>query len=193
MGLIENCNRVKQNVENIYTVLEENGIVIPEGTTSDNLDELIDFTIENSGTDTSDATATADEVFAGETAYAADGKITGTFTIENELTAQNDLIEQINTLVATKANPQGGIDTSDATAITEDILKGKTAYIANGKVTGTFTIDEEVLEQKDLISQINTALLNKITYNTLYLATSEPTDDIGVDGDIYIVKEATAE
>lgn len=41
MGLIENCNRVKQNVENIYTVLEENGIVIPEGTTSDNLSGLI--------------------------------------------------------------------------------------------------------------------------------------------------------
>lgn len=31
MGLIENCNRVKQNVENIYTILEENDIVIPEG------------------------------------------------------------------------------------------------------------------------------------------------------------------
>lgn len=60
------------------------------------------------GTDTSDATATANEIFAGETAYIADGKVTGTFTIEEELTEQNDLISQISTLVQQKANPQGG-------------------------------------------------------------------------------------
>lgn len=89
------------------------------------------------GIDTSDATATADELFAGETAYTANGKVTGTFTIENELTAQNDLISQISTLVATKANPQGGTDTSDATATAGDILSGKTAYVDGEKITGT--------------------------------------------------------
>jgi uncharacterized protein (DUF2342 family) len=88
------------------------------------------------GTDTSDATATADEIFAGETAYVAGGKVTGTFTIDSELAEQNDLISQISTLVATKATPSG-TDTSDATATASDILSGKTAYVKGSKITGT--------------------------------------------------------
>lgn len=92
---------------------------------------------EAGGADTSDATATAAEIFAGETAYTADGKVTGTFTIDSELIEQNDLISQIATLVATKATPQGGTDTSDATAAASDILSGKTAYVKGSKITGT--------------------------------------------------------
>lgn len=49
--------------------------------------------------DTSDATVTADEIFAGETAYGASGnKITGTFTIDNELSEQSGLITQITNI-----------------------------------------------------------------------------------------------
>lgn len=106
------------------------------------------------GTNTSDATATADEIFAGETAYTADGKVTGTFTIEEELTEQNDLISQIATLVATKANPPS-TDTSDATATAGDILSGKTAYVKGEKITGAI----ETKTESDLTTNEETVII----------------------------------
>ncbi len=85
----------------------------------------------------------------------------------------------------------GGTDTSDATATADEIFAGETAYTANGKVTGTFTIENELTEQNDLISQISTLVQSKASYNTLYITTTTPTDDMGVNGDICIVTEAT--
>lgn len=63
-------------------------------------------TVANSistGIDTSDATATANAIFKDETAYVDGEKVTGIFTIDSELTAQDNLISQIRTALNGKA------------------------------------------------------------------------------------------
>lgn len=92
-------------------------------------------------------TALADEVrtLSGTTDLMGIDAMASTLHTENtnfesNLTEQNDLISQIATLVATKANPQGGVTlpilTSPASA--SDILSGKEAIDGAGnKITGT--------------------------------------------------------
>lgn len=47
---------------------------------------------------------------------------------------------------------EDGIDTSDATAEASEIFYGETAYVDGEKITGNFTIDDEVADQISLIS-----------------------------------------
>lgn len=55
--------------------------------------------IPNEYITTTDATASANEIMSGETAYVNGSKIIGTFSLDTELSAQDDLISQIQAAV----------------------------------------------------------------------------------------------
>lgn len=63
--------------------------------------------------------------------------------------------------VTVEAIPNQYITTTDANAAAGDIMKDKTAYVNGSKVTGSFSIDNELSAQDNLISQIQTALEGK--------------------------------
>lgn len=103
----------------------------------------------------------------------------------NNLDLQS-LIDQANALP-----DAGGVElpslSNEGTA--SDMLSGKQLIDSDGNIiTGTFTIDSELSTQDDLISQIQAIVDELPNANTIYIASTEPTNDIGVDGDLYIVR-----
>ena len=80
---------------------------------------------------------------------------------------------------------------SKMTAIADEIrtLSGTTDTMGlDAMATNLSEANGEVNRQVDLISQIQTALEGKATYNTIYIGSATPSSDLGVNGDIYIVK-----
>lgn len=84
--------------------------------------EFLKIILNNSGYLTHLASATAEDIIEGKTAYVDGTRITGTHVCDP------------------------GLDTSDATASAEDILFGMTAYVNGEKVTGTHFCEEIVDE-----------------------------------------------
>ena len=63
--------------------------------------------IPNEYITTTDATASSDEIFEGETAYTNGSKVTGTFTIDSELSSLDTLLETLETSLEGKASGGG--------------------------------------------------------------------------------------
>jgi hypothetical protein len=88
---------------------------------------------------TSDATAQANEIMQGETAYVNGSKVTGTFTIDSELTTQDDLIAQIQTALENKTAVAPVLQTktitpstSTQTVIPDSGYDGLSEVVVNG-------------------------------------------------------------
>lgn len=79
---------------------------------------------------------------------------------KSNLTQIVNELEDIHSTINNLPEADGGLDTSDATATADEIFKDKTAYTSNGKVTGTFTIDDELATQDNLITQIQSVVNN---------------------------------
>ena len=76
--------------------------------------ETVVVDVASTGADTSDATATASDVFLGETFYGAGGKATGSFTIDSELSEQDALITDLEALANSLGSSGGGGGDIDA-------------------------------------------------------------------------------
>ena len=119
--------------------------------------------------------------------------LSGTLSdIGDAIRDKNNTLAKINPVDMPKKirDIETGTDTTDATATAADIMHNTTAYIANGKTTGTFSLDTEISDQDAKIAAIKDALIGKgagsgtspvieaktITENGTYTA------PVGVDG-----------
>lgn len=110
---------------------------------------------------TTKGTTTITPTTSNQTAVASGVYTTGTITVKGDSNLVASNIVKGKSIFGVSGSAETGADTSDATATADEIFQGEIAYVNGDKVTGTFTIDNEVNTQTNLISQIEAALEGK--------------------------------
>lgn len=117
-GYHNGSGRVSIITEQKYVTPTESQQTITPSTSVRVLSEVTVYKIPSSYKNTSDATATADDIMSGKTAYADGEKVTGNFSLDSELSTQDNLISQIMTALEGKAGGGSGGGTFSEGTIT---------------------------------------------------------------------------
>ena len=129
MSIASEIARIKGNIAAAYAAAADKGATLPDVQNSANLPATIQGI--PSGTDTSDATATAGDILSGKTAYIASGKATG--NIASKAAAAYTPGTQNQTIAAGQYLAGAQTIKGDANLLAENIKKGVTIF----GVTGT--------------------------------------------------------
>lgn len=93
-------------------------------------------------------------------------------TVAQKIGLTPDKLMKGNTILNIEGAAEGGGgDTSDATATANDILLGKTAYVKNGKVTGTLKGARYYATEEEMYADTT---VEPVTYGLIYSEINEP-------------------
>jgi hypothetical protein len=207
---LQSNNTDLQAILNAINELPEAGTDLPELTnegTSANLlsgkqlinsdGEVVTGSMSNNGSISSTMDGISTKSITVPAGYTSGGTVSLDDTIDTEVDEQADLIEQL--ITAIDGLPEAGVELPELTneGSAGELFSGKEFIDQDGnKVTGTFSIDNELSVQDDLIAQIQAAVDNLpeasgggnesgSNCSGKHIVSVTITDNLGMDGAYY--------